>query len=274
MPLKTDTETAADKVEEDGGDTLKLTDLPVEALASITSQSFDTNSADLDTIFKLANSSKELSNVFRQWTCCVCDGEGIFMVDDTTGKLALRKDPDGNVTTFSCVTCGKKYCGQPNCVGREDRRKCTGCKGFECWECSDKSSWNCPYCCKFSPHCLKCQGGESTKGCNLCGFSVCDKHAKKCDTCGIQVCGIHDFNVDICSFCNKGLCPDCHGHGDVMDWCDGCQKKSCRKGSCRLRYHGGSSLCSECWEEANNNDYDMDYDDMEGNRSRSRCSVM
>ena len=101
--------------------------------------------------------------MFRQWTCCVCDGEGIFMVDDTTGKLALRKDPDGNVNTFSCVTCGKKYCGQPNCAGREDRRKCTGCKGFECWECSDKSSWNCPYCCKFSPHCLKCQGGAKVR---------------------------------------------------------------------------------------------------------------
>ena len=40
MPLKTDTETAVDKVGEDGGDTLKLTDLPVEALALITSQSF------------------------------------------------------------------------------------------------------------------------------------------------------------------------------------------------------------------------------------------
>lgn len=156
----------------------------------------------------------------------------------------------GNATAFSCVTCGEMFCGQNRC-GQRYRSHCSKCNLRECGKCSEKHFYDCPKCLKFDPHCLKCKG-ECKKGCDLCGFPVCDNHARKCDSCGVQTCGIHDFSVDVCSYCEKGFCPRCHDHGDVMYWCHGCEKRSCHTGNCEEfkwcdRAYG--SFCSECYVE-------------------------
>ena len=160
----------------DGGDggTIKFTDLPVEALKLISNLSFDLNSTnDLDSIIELANSSTSLFEALKQWscTCKKCNGIGLFTVDDGTGKLALRKDSDSKVTIFSCVTCRDVFCGAPTCTRNE---KCNECDLLECWKCFAKHLEDCGMCCKFDSHCKGCKG-ECTKGCNLCGFSICDK---------------------------------------------------------------------------------------------------
>ena len=137
-------------------------------------------------------------------------------------KLVVREDSK----PYSCVSCGKKFCGQETCDS--NRYVCNGCEKMECRKCMLSHMENCPMCLKFDHHCIKCQGKvDNEKYCHLCGFNICKNHARKCDKCGLVTCGIHDYSVDTCSFCKKGFCSGCHSHGDYMWNCADCGERSC-----------------------------------------------
>ena len=232
---------ALEDAKDDIDNRVKLTDLPVEALALITTLSFDINSPDdINNMLQLANPSKALTMALGRWKCSYCKGKQFFTVDGDTDRLIVREGSE----PYQCVTCGEKYCGhQPSCQRKPG--ECNECEELECWPCTRKHMENCPDCLQYDFHCNGCQG-ECTQGCNLCGFSVCDKHVRKCDTCGIQTCGIHDFKVDYCSYCDKGFCPRCHNHGDMMHSCYHCGKKSCMKGDCDQFHFYDFAVCTEC----------------------------
>ena len=198
----------------------KLMNLPAEMILSILDQSDMT----LSSVLELANSNRRVLSAVEQWTCeCKQCNDTIFALEEEgRQKLVVREDSK----PYSCVSCGKKFCGQETCDSNS--YVCNGCEKMECRKCMLSHMENCPMCMKFDHHCIKCQGKvDNEKYCHLCGFNICKNHARKCDKCGLVTCGIHDYSVDTCSFCKKGFCSGCHSHGDYMWNCADCGKRSC-----------------------------------------------
>eukprot|EP00985_Skeletonema_marinoi_P000478 scaffold187_cov140-Skeletonema_marinoi.AAC.3 len=226
----------------------KLTDLPADALTSIINMA----NGDMKRVLDLANSNKHCLAVIKKWQCSMARcRNGIFAtVEGDDGKMKLTMHDDNKIP-FGCISCGENFCGA--CDGGND---CTECKKKECGRCFFSHMENCGACSKFGDvYCKGCQGA-CDEYCQLCGFSFCKHHGDKCDECDIVTCGIHDFRVDTCSFCDKGFCPRCHGHGDSMWRCESCEKYSCNavgsedNGCPKLVFDNHVSdwpMCKECY---------------------------
>ena len=87
---------------------IKLTDLPTETITSILEQA----GGNMDSVLVLANSNKAMFAAVEQWQCggekC---SDRIYAVEDE--KLVVPRE---NAEPFSCVSCGKNFCGQRSCL--------------------------------------------------------------------------------------------------------------------------------------------------------------